>query len=327
MSFLCFEKLGWFKFLMMFHGHNLQVTRYFSLNFDGRSSRIGDIILQLDEAIISKATKLPAEGERWSKTKRIKDIRWSMFLTSSKTKYNHKGIHASMIKKEWKYILWIIKCYITCEGRYNLFFLYHFHFLMVFVGFKLNMPFFLLKSLTKMEKFYQRDHLRSERNLFHHGLIRILIENHLSHINDSWDEFIKRNDFLETPELNPQTQGFKFGFESTDSKVDDDNNLPQVSVSNQIPTRVTHNQTLNLNSKLKTMAFDTDKQVSFESSDQDVFSSLTSECSKDANSPVLKPSEDSRSQSTSGINDSGEGCQGISGINLKRFLMLILLFA
>ena len=68
-------------------------------------------------------------------------MHWFMFLTSSKTKYNHKGIPISMIKKEWKYLLWIIKCYITYEGCYNLLFLYHFCLLMVFVGFELNMPF------------------------------------------------------------------------------------------------------------------------------------------------------------------------------------------
>jgi hypothetical protein len=160
-----------------------------------------------------------------------------------------------MIKKEWKYLLWIIKWYITCEGLYSLLFLYHFHLLMVFVGFELNMPFFLLKSLTKMVKFYQRDHIRSERNLFHHSLIRILIEYHLSQINDSWDEFIKINNFLETPELNPHTQYFKFGFKSTNSKGDDDNNLPQISDSKKILTRVTCRQTLSLNTKLKTMVF------------------------------------------------------------------------
>jgi hypothetical protein len=42
------------------------------------------------------------------------------------------------------------------------------------------------------------------------------------------------------------------------------------------------------------MAFDIDKQVSFDSSYQDIFSSLASECSKDANSLVLKPYEDSK---------------------------------
>jgi hypothetical protein len=93
------RKAGSFKFFKMFQGHNLQVTRDFSLNFNGNSTKIVDFILQLDEAIISKAMKLPVEVERWSKTKSIKDIGWSMFLTSSKTNYNHKGIIASMIKR------------------------------------------------------------------------------------------------------------------------------------------------------------------------------------------------------------------------------------
>jgi len=66
------KKSGWFEFLMMFHGQNRQVAESFVLSFDGQYAKIRDIILQVDEAMISRDTKLRTKGERWSKTKRIK---------------------------------------------------------------------------------------------------------------------------------------------------------------------------------------------------------------------------------------------------------------
>jgi hypothetical protein len=53
----------------------------------------------------------------------------------------------------------MLKKFITSEGRYGLVFLYHVHLLMVFIGFKLNVPFYLHMSMQKMAKFYQRKKL------------------------------------------------------------------------------------------------------------------------------------------------------------------------
>jgi hypothetical protein len=49
------KNTGWFEFLMMFHDQNLQVAKAFALNFDGQSANIGDIVLQVNEAMISRA--------------------------------------------------------------------------------------------------------------------------------------------------------------------------------------------------------------------------------------------------------------------------------
>jgi hypothetical protein len=121
-------------------------------------------------------TKFPLKGECWSKTKRVKDIPWSEILVSPECKYNYKGMPISLVKEKWHFLLSVIKGFITCEGRYSLFFIYHFRLLMVFMDYKLNMLVFLLKILSKMAQFYQRKNLSSERNVFHHGLVKILVE-------------------------------------------------------------------------------------------------------------------------------------------------------
>jgi len=63
------------------------------------------------------------------------------------------------------------------------------------MDYELNMPVFLLKSLSKITHFYQRKNLSSERNVFHHGLVKILIESQLKQNGDTWEDFVKRNHF------------------------------------------------------------------------------------------------------------------------------------
>jgi hypothetical protein len=70
---------------------------------------------------------------------------------------------------------------------------------MVFLGFKLNLPFYFLRSLQKMSRFYQRQNPNSESSLFHHGLIQVLVNAQLLKIGDSWKGFLVRNGFVSFP--------------------------------------------------------------------------------------------------------------------------------
>jgi hypothetical protein len=47
-----------------------------------------------------------------------------------------------------------------------------------------------------MSKFYQRPNPNPDSSLFHHGLIRILVNFHLVSIGDTWKKFLVRNGFL-----------------------------------------------------------------------------------------------------------------------------------
>ena len=51
-----FEKIGWKLFFWDFSGHNEEVTKRFSLSFDGNVTQIGDLQLVIDEEFIAKAT-------------------------------------------------------------------------------------------------------------------------------------------------------------------------------------------------------------------------------------------------------------------------------
>jgi hypothetical protein len=64
---------------------------------------------------------------------------------------------------------------------------------MNFIGYPLNMPHYLLRSLYKMSKRFKRE--KADSSLFHHGLIKLIIIHHLSLHGDSWQVFLSRNGF------------------------------------------------------------------------------------------------------------------------------------
>jgi hypothetical protein len=64
---------------------------------------------------------------------------------------------------------------------------------MVFMGYELNMPYYLHRSLFKMSKRYKQN--QSDNSLFHFGLIKMLMVYELGLHQDCWEDFIKCNNF------------------------------------------------------------------------------------------------------------------------------------
>jgi hypothetical protein len=64
---------------------------------------------------------------------------------------------------------------------------------MVFMGYELNMPYYLHRNLFKMSKRYKRN--QSDNNLFHFGLIKMLVVCHFGLHRDCWNDFLNHNNF------------------------------------------------------------------------------------------------------------------------------------
>jgi hypothetical protein len=143
---------GWDIFLRKFEGYNLAVAHAFAQTFDGFRAKIGDVQLEVTEDFIARVTGLPQEGEKWFKNAKLEDVPWILFMVSRKYTCGHKGIPITLLKSQWNDHILILKQFITCKGRYGLVVLYHIRLLMLFLGFKLNMSFYLLMSLYKMSK-------------------------------------------------------------------------------------------------------------------------------------------------------------------------------
>lgn len=65
-------------------------------------------------------------------------------------------------------------------------FVYHFRLLMHIKGHAINLPYFLLNDLKKMASSIQHSPRNLDRSLYHHGLVKILIETKLHQQNDNW---------------------------------------------------------------------------------------------------------------------------------------------
>jgi hypothetical protein len=123
---------------------------------------------------------MPGEGEGLKPPQSRKS-----FIKKRASKYEMaKGNPISYLEEKWKILLKIIHVYITCEGRYGRTMFYLFILLLHFTGKQpLNMPFYLLKSLTKMASKVQAKHQKANNNLFHHGLIKIIVLEELNRRN------------------------------------------------------------------------------------------------------------------------------------------------
>ena len=84
-----------------------------------------------------------------------------------------------------------VQCYITCEVRFATVFRYHLRFLLHINGeTKLNLPYYLLKSIEKMIARVRNHPEHRSHSVFRHGLIRILINYELGKTCRSWQHFI-----------------------------------------------------------------------------------------------------------------------------------------
>jgi hypothetical protein len=147
-----FKGVGCYRFCQKLQGYHQGVTKAFAKSFDGFEAQLGPILMKIDEASISTATEMPVEGEKWFKTTSIKEIDFRPFLKKEHQNMKwKKEIPRSYLEEKWKELLKIIQVYITCEGRYGRTMLYHFILFLHFTGKQpLNMPYYLLKSLTKI---------------------------------------------------------------------------------------------------------------------------------------------------------------------------------
>lgn len=64
----------------------------------------------------------------------------------------------------------------------------------------INLLYFLLSSLRKMCSIVQRNPRSIEPHLYHHGLVKILVEEQLKAKRDTWERFLVRNHFQEIGE-------------------------------------------------------------------------------------------------------------------------------
>ena len=138
---------------------------------------MGDLEFAVIPQTISAATEIPCIGMEWFKGMKFDLTHCSSFLKPKFKEVDIKnGIPRNFLIDSYANFLVVIQKYFTCEGRFNLAFLYHFKLLMHFIGKEvINIPFFLFRSIGKMSYKVQAKPTASSPTLFNSSLIKLLV--------------------------------------------------------------------------------------------------------------------------------------------------------
>jgi hypothetical protein len=214
------SRSGCIRFCEKIQGYNQQLTKEFSLNYNGVQTTIVGVIFPVSEESIVVATKIPILGERWFKGMPLDSAFYIDFL---KPKYKNQKIGATIPREyvldPYEKLLRVIQRYFTCEGRFDRVYQYHVRLLMHFTGKNpLNLPFYLYRSLGKMADRVQARADQLKSSMFHFSLVKLLIVEELRKLNREWDSFLssaniplepKRDTPLSVERVSPSSSGKK----------------------------------------------------------------------------------------------------------------------
>jgi hypothetical protein len=193
-----FTQEEWYGFCNTFQGHHTGVSMDFAESFDGFQAQVGNLTIQVSEHSISSSFSFPIDGERWFKKKEIPEKTYaiSSSLKIIKIQNGAREFLSKWLKEEWRNTLPVVQKYITCEGRFATTYRYHMRFLLHLNGNnRMNLPFFLLKSLTKMANKIQTHPKNAQYSLFHQGLIKVLVMQELNKNQTTWEQFFVLSGF------------------------------------------------------------------------------------------------------------------------------------
>jgi hypothetical protein len=187
-----FRRAGCLSFCQnMQRGHS-EVEKQFSLNFDGKKTRVGDLEFEVTKASISATTWIPISRENWFKamvlsSPFIKDL----FQPEYQANDLSKSMPRNQLIDQFDRLLKIIQRYFSCEGRFNTLYNYHIRLLLHFTGkVRMNIPYYMLISIGKMADRVQDKSKDVDSNFFHSGLIRMLVSEELGKKEISWENFL-----------------------------------------------------------------------------------------------------------------------------------------
>jgi hypothetical protein len=201
-----FQRVGCLTFCERLQGHHMEVAKEFSLNFDGVKTKIGPLEFQVSEDTIATTTGIPVQGEKWFKGMALDSTYCNDYF---KLEHQNEKLSAGVPRKymldHFDKLLHVIQCFFTCEGRFNMVYQYHLRLLMHFTGKQaLNLPFYLYRSLGKMSNKVQERSKWVEHNIFHSGLIKLLVLEELRKKNGDWVTFLSSTGFSADINSTPQ---------------------------------------------------------------------------------------------------------------------------
>ena len=145
-----FENAGWLIFFKNIDGYNTEVSHKFAQCYDKDTVSFDTLKFKSTTDLVAETTGVKNEGELWFKKVPFTFNAQRYLLPGIVLDWG-KGVPIHNFRPEWVEPIKVLQSYITCEGRYAFIFKYHFRFLQNLSSeSKMNLPFYLLKSLKKM---------------------------------------------------------------------------------------------------------------------------------------------------------------------------------
>ena len=142
-----FKEVGWLVFLEKIEGYHSEVSYKFAQCLDKDIVSFDTLKFKLTRELLAEATGILDDGEFWFKKVPFTFDARRYLLLGVVADWG-KGVPIQNFKLEWIEPIKVLQSYVTCEGRFAFVFKYHFRFLQHLSDeYKMNLPFFFLKSL------------------------------------------------------------------------------------------------------------------------------------------------------------------------------------
>ena len=198
-----FGNAEWLRFCVALKGFHPQIVTAFISTFNGYEATVSSLTIRVSEESLSCAFALPLNGERWFKNRKVNEGSLLQFLKPECQNPDwNKGIPAKHLQEKWEMAMIAIKQYITCEGRYKRLYKFHLRFLLHLTGEQqMNLPFYLIKDLTKISTKIQKNPMAIDSSLAHHSLITMIVFNQVVKTGLSIRSFLNDAGFIQKEKL------------------------------------------------------------------------------------------------------------------------------
>jgi len=203
-----FSNAGWLKFCLALRGYHPQIAAAFISSFNGFEATVAELTVRVTEDVLSYVFDLPLVGERWFKNNKVDEDSLVQFLKPNSPKPDWSvGISTVLLQKKWGAAMIAVREYLTCEGRYKHLYRFHLRFLLHLTGEKeMNLPFYLIKDLTKISAKIQKNPLTMDSSLSHHSLITMIVFDQIIRSGVSIRSFLSDSGFYQKDKLQEEVR-------------------------------------------------------------------------------------------------------------------------
>lgn len=184
-----FTKASWMPFFEKIHGYDEEVAEEFLMSLRPHSKTHATVsfrglTIELTPEFISRVTDLPLGLPQSKEEKPLGQVaKKTFFQVDEHPAEDKNGVRRTSLPHPWGEVSYQIMKYISCEGRFNIVYGYHFRLLHelrygmdLHAARKLSLPYFILHSLIECGN---KLNAGFPDQLAHHGIIKLLVEDAL----------------------------------------------------------------------------------------------------------------------------------------------------